>query len=104
MLTADELRQGSPPRARGRLTIETVNLRRLGLTPACAGTSTRYRLQLNDRWAHPRVRGDVCLLTRAGPLLAGSPPRARGRRAVTGAAQVIRGLTPACAGTSSWKR
>ena len=56
----DNLREGSPPHARGRLD-ETGRLSTLfGITPACAGKT-----------------GPAYL---AGVLVVGSPPHARGRR------------------------
>ena len=69
---------GSPPRARGHPQTEYLEIPDLGLTPACAGTSSvRHGVGL-DPGAHPRVRGDIVAdVTRDG-LLVGSPPRARG--------------------------
>ena len=90
------------PRVRGDVRLDPrAAVRRRGLTPACAGTSARVDQAVADAAAHPRVRGDVlarrCLTCDAQ----GSPPRARGRRPPTRTAAGRRGLTPACAGTSS---
>ena len=103
MLTADELRQGSPPRARGRPWRRAATSGGRGLTPACAGTSGRRPPTHSTPWAHPRVRGDVQAAARAASQAAGSPPRARGRREQERHPFRVEGLTPACAGTSRWR-
>ena len=92
--------QGSPPRARGRRLVAHQPLACVGLTPACAGTSWRLRRSGGRRRAHPRVRGDVATRAMMTIPIGGSPPRARGRRAVELAELRGEGLTPACAGTS----
>ena len=73
--------EGSPPRARGRHAGRHMTPNGLGLTPACAGTSSAWVAVVPPSRAHPRVRGDVQLVERL-----------RGDRL---------GLTPACAGTST---
>ena len=73
--------RGSPPRARGHLFPRRNPSQALGLTPACAGTST----------------GRGCVDRADG----GSPPRARGHLHPGGHQLHGGGLTPACAGTSS---
>ena len=91
---------GSPPRARGRPHRMRASRAPNGLTPACAGTSTRAAPTLCWSRAHPRVRGDVVPDEDIKRLVAGSPPRARGRRGSWRGDAVLLGLTPACAGTS----
>ena len=71
-----------------------------GLTPACAGTSTKTSTSCQTARAHPRVRGDVAPLEITQLAGRGSPPRARGRQLVGAGALRDHGLTPACAGTS----
>ena len=73
---------------------------RIGLTPACAGTSWRRSTSRGSPGAHPRVRGDICSTTNVRVERAGSPPRARGHQPDVNCVRVIPGLTPACAGTS----
>ena len=91
---------GSPPRARGHLGGGPVDVRLLGLTPACAGTSCLTALSGCMCRAHPRVRGDIGWEPAYDTVVAGSPPRARGHRDHCDADAALPGLTPACAGTS----
>ena len=92
---------GSPPRARGRLSVWVWRLDRRGLTPACAGTSRTVRISPALSRARPRVRGDVVGARLRSRVDRGSPPRARGHPPATNHTPRRRGLTPACAGTSS---
>ena len=92
---------GSPPRARGHRRSAGELGQRPGLTPACAGTSRTRLWGWSGRGAHPRVRGDVPPGRLHRPIHWGSPPRARGRRVALLATSPARGLTPACAGTST---
>ena len=93
-------KSGSPPHARGRLRKGAACDRSDGLTPACAGTSQRRRRPAARRGAHPRMRGDVGFHRGVADEGAGSPPHARGRPPPGTAQAPVRGLTPACAGTS----
>ena len=95
---------GSPPRARGRRVGPAGRGVPRGLTPACAGTSHRQRFAWCATGAHPRVRGDVDFGSAGSIASLGSPPRARGRRIADPPAELDRGLTPACAGTSGAHR
>ena len=92
--------EGSPPRARGRPAGAWLEAAQQGLTPACAGTSPPTARNSANSRAHPRVRGDVDVGACHGRFRVGSPPRARGRLGSLGMAGPLRGLTPACAGTS----
>ena len=93
--------EGSPPRARGRLTARKLDEIRRGLTPACAGTTTAQLVAAGVPRAHPRVRGDDRRRPGLQALGQGSPPRARGRRGDRAGPGRRPGLTPACAGTTS---
>jgi len=91
---------GSPPRARGHPSSLPTRSPTGGLTPACAGTSRGSCPMTAGSRAHPRVRGDIL---RSSPVIlpaAGSPPRARGHPQELHQGRALRGLTPACAGTS----
>ena len=71
---------GSPPRVRGKVDAATLTLKARGITPACAGKSTRSQSAYNSAVDHPRVCGEKPACTSrwsAGP-----------------------GITPACAGKS----
>ena len=77
---------GTPPRARGRLSVLVRTYPPYRNTPACAGTTSRWV------WGGAPPRG--------------TPPRARGRRRPGQRAGRGLGNTPACAGTtasSSWR-
>ena len=71
---------GSPPHARGRLDGEFVPAALFGITPACAGKTTRLSWTNSGLRDHPRMRGEDrtprCMWRSGG----GSPPHARGRR------------------------
>ena len=92
---------GSPPHARGQVDLLVYALQRLGITPACAGTSQSKgfcNLLAKD---HPRMRGDKALhLADLVPGI-GSPPHARGQGTGSLPRDGLFGITPACAGTSS---
>ena len=52
------IKEGSPPRVRGKVSARPVPARASGITPACAGkrnTSPEYMPQAQD---HPRVCGE----------------------------------------------
>ena len=89
---------GSPPRMRGRRARGVVYCCLGGLTPAYAGKTGRSSRASWTARAHPRVCGeDVGDLLVAG-VVAGSPPRMRGRRDQPGGKGRRAGLTPAYAG------
>ena len=91
---------GSPPRMRGKVSLEDVLYRDRGITPAYAG-KRRVR---KEWWSipedHPRVCGEKCCLQ--GPYLRrlGSPPRMRGKASPYTAIAFSCGITPAYAGKS----
>ena len=68
------------------------------ITPACAGKTTGAVIYICDGEDHPRVCGE----NRAGimslALVAGSPPRVRGKQAEEVFEERIKRITPACAG------
>ena len=73
--------KGSPPRVRGKHTMEiSVGIQR-GITPACAGKPLPRCSRPNAQRDHPRVCGEN---TRMFPCLCSnreSPPRVRGKQA-----------------------
>ena len=89
---------GSPPHARGRLNRWLGGMPKDWITPACAGKTFVNWVSDCTVPDHPRMRGeDLCLMLFRMPR-AGSPPHARGRRAVEHDRRVDGGITPACAG------
>ena len=92
---------GTPPRMRGR---------RPGLdcggawgrnTPADAGTTRVPSGTPSGTPEHPRGCGDDVVVAGEGRLVAGTPPRMRGRRRESAAIAGERGNTPADAGTTT---
>ncbi len=90
--------RGSPPRARGTVTVEASWRRTTGITPACAGNSRSDCGVPRSRWDHPRVRGEQAGYVGAVYVPKGSPPRARGTADFPVPDHVFDGITPACAG------
>ena len=116
---------GPPPRARGRRGPAHRRRPGRGTTPACAGTTQVMSHAIWSTRDHPRVRGDDLHQYTAEENKRGPPPRARGRLSrlvrcgrrsgdhprVRGddhglgrRAPIPVGTTPACAGTTSWRR
>ncbi len=83
--------EGTPPRARGRLSVGRRARSRRGNTPACAGTTGRGAPLRGGGGEHPRVRGDDDLSSSDYGEESGTPPRARGRQFVTCGFMWLRG-------------
>ena len=94
---------GSPPRVRGKRPRRRHAQRRRGLTPACAGKTTRCSGARNDLEAHPRVCGENLTSQANTYWVSGSPPRVRGKPRARGELAPVVRLTPACAG-KTWAR
>ena len=95
---------GSPPRARGKgrpLADRTLHQR---ITPACAGKRSCHPPCGCGCRDHPRVRGEKLGLGIQIDAWEGSPPRARGKVAVSSPRADSRRITPACAGKSKYCR
>ena len=95
-------RQGSPPHARGRQRNRNDRCHAGGITPACAGKTSRRLSGRISRTDHPRMRGEDATMPPAFNSIAGSPPHARGRPVPHMVLAYVRGITPACAGKTSW--
>ena len=96
------IREGSPPRARGKVAVALRVDQHRGITPACAGKRPARcprRLRCGD---HPRVRGEKSRAEAVKNLKKGSPPRARGKARPAAASRPRSGITPACAGKSKF--
>ena len=92
---------GSPPHARGRLDVSKGEIDYERITPACAGKTDLLVCFLKRRQDHPRMRGEDNYMASNAHQIAGSPPHARGRRAVGTRAARLERITPACAGKTS---
>ena len=69
-----------------------------GITPACAGKSTRLSLFAIFSGDHPRVCGEKIACGHYMLCYSGSPPRVRGKADPKKHRQRQTGITPACAG------
>ena len=74
----------------------------IGITPACAGNSFSpddTQVGIED---HPRVCGEQFAATLPIRRCIGSPPRVRGTAFPTSHGSPLMGITPACAGNSTF--
>ena len=71
-------KRGSPPRVRGEASASLALLAALGITPACAGRSSRIGRIWEMIRDHPRVCGEKPERRKQWHLKRGSPPRVRG--------------------------
>ena len=89
---------GSPPRVRGKVSVDEVNVFHGGITPACAGKrSSLFFTPLCCR-DHPRVCGEKLTDYQLFWQKGGSPPRVRGKVEARVQHRDDPGITPACAG------
>ena len=114
---------GSPPHARGRLkdidifsttdmdhprmrgedsTLAKAKSTMSGSPPHARGRRRDLLCRRDGRRDHPRMRGEDPSVRRRGRAVKGSPPHARGRLGVPSRLLVQGGITPACAGKTSW--
>ena len=97
-LIAWEEPQGSPPRVRGKVSVDEVNVFHGGITPACAGKSPRKFSHPLPSRDHPRVCGEKNSDNEGSLPETGSPPRVRGKVLYELELSPLGGITPACAG------
>ena len=71
--------KGSPPRVRGKGKLRQCYRLAAGITPACAGKSTRGTDAGKPCQDHPRVCGEKTTEAAAAMEALGSPPRVRGK-------------------------
>ena len=93
---------GSSPHVRGARSLFSGQFRARGIIPACAGSTRRRLLNLLLERDHPRMCGehdchDVFQYRREG-----SSPHVRGARWLLRQSRTIKGIIPACAG-STWR-
>ena len=89
---------GSPPRMRGKDNAAFKVCHMYGITPAYAGKRQTRALLNTAMRDHPRVCGEKPTVPAVGTLLAGSPPRMRGKVCTSTADSAPQGITPAYAG------
>ena len=92
--------QGSSPHVRGARLERARNHGRLGIIPACAGSTRLFRHNDDLYRDHPRMCGEHALMASKMPVNAGSSPHVRG--ALLSCLRVVhrRGIIPACAGST----
>ena len=90
--------KGSPPRMRGKVSLEDVLYCNCGITPAYAGKSHSKSAIHLPSWDHPRVCGEKQFQLFDNTLRQGSPPRMRGKVMVKFQPLPVVGITPAYAG------
>ena len=90
----------SPPRVRGKVCESQGARHDGGSIPAYAGKSHPERRGADQCGDHPRVCGEKCLDGIAHGMIAGSPPRVRGKGPVRRRDGAGMGITPAYAGKS----
>ena len=92
---------GSSPLARGAHTGCGARWFRMGIIPACAGSTARSRRGDTCRRDHPRLRGEHIMVAGFDSHMAGSSPLARGARRGLTSPHRSPGIIPACAGSTS---
>ena len=70
---------GSPPQVRGKLSDDTANENRTGITPAGAGKTSLHVYAHGFYWDHPRRCGENDAVLRMPFNTSGSPPQVRGK-------------------------
>ena len=78
------LERGSPPRMRGKRAQSRRNIGVRRITPADAGKTIELLNALNTTGDHPRGCGENFRTATARSTHAGSPPRMRGKRCLSG--------------------
>ncbi len=91
---------GSSPRVRGTLPINTMALNKGRFIPACAGNARKRGRHYVYEPVHPRVCGERAGFNRAGQCGHGSSPRVRGTLLQRPQTVPERRFIPACAGNA----
>ena len=98
MRCARKRQTGSPPHMRGKeVQFEHARVGS-GITPACAGKSSRPAAASRRSWDHPRVCGEKPSSSHTSRCFLGSPPRMRGKGSTRGCGTMSDRITPAYAG------
>ena len=114
-------RSGSPPHAWGRLSLQASARIVNWFTPTCVGKTPHALVHTvrrsvhphmrgedrtlgqrpSDTAVHPHMRGEDAAQVQRGPLDAGSPPHAWGRRPFANHMPLDRRFTPTCVGKTA---
>ena len=96
----DGLTAGSSPHVRGAHRHQGHGGRPAGIIPACAGSTRSSTLPRSPAWDHPRMCGEHTSMIGFAPMTAGSSPHVRGARKPLKRLLRLRGIIPACAGST----
>ena len=91
---------GSSPHVRGAHHLHSPNIRDFGIIPACAGSTMSTANGAAMRWDHPRMCGEHLESLNLMSLIQGSSPHVRGAHMRNQRDWPIRGIIPACAGST----
>ena len=91
---------GSPPLARGVRTTRQTAKNGVGITPACAGSTSALYCCHKLTQDHPRLRGEYNTSAKASITMKGSPPLARGVLSLVPSINLTKRIIPACAGST----
>ena len=92
---------GSSPHARGAPAHRDGQLDRVGIIPACAGSTTSAVSMIGRSGDHPRMRGEHLAFSSQSCGITGSSPHARGALLPFQLDGTSDGIIPACAGSTS---
>ena len=95
--------KGSPPHRRGKVTGKESETVTTGITPAQAGKSDSRQFSSGRYRDHPRTGGEKGCSANGISHQLGSPPHRRGKDHETKGRNIMKGITPAQAGKSSWR-
>ena len=91
---------GSSPHVRGAQRLERQSCSLSGIIPACAGSTSWETLRRSSIRDHPRMCGEHPLVTSSASPSAGSSPHVRGAQSADEVEVELRGIIPACAGST----
>ena len=91
---------GSSPLARGALAVLAHLDAYGGIIPACAGSTQTLPTQRIRHEDHPRLRGEHLDRDECSDMRKGSSPLARGAQRQRREGRELRGIIPACAGST----
>ena len=91
---------GSSPHVRGALGNQPPRGSRVGIIPACAGSTWLLPFALLESWDHPRMCGEHQTVQRMNSFGPGSSPHVRGALITADPRTKLTGIIPACAGST----
>ena len=98
------LKKGSPPRMRGKLSIDVGKFDATRITPAYAGKTYKKPARQQGSRDHPRVCGENTQRSYPHVPVEGSPPQVRGKRNRKSTDRRINRITPAGAGKTKQEK